>query len=273
MLGRSRTLDDRRRAGALRRCVKLLAAQLTIRAWTMPPPAPLPTIEPELRPVRRADRRAAEDRAASRRRARPRRASAAAMQACGFHAKQDSSASADAAMNDPTTIRRLYGRSKGRPLRAGQSALVEELLPALSVPDEGPIDARALFGDDRPLHFEIGFGARRASRLARRPAARSRLHRRRALPQRRRRRARPYPRPAPRQCPPAHGRRARRARAAARREPALRLSAPSRSLAEGAPRQAADGQSRPARPDRGEAGSRAASSGSAPTIRSIAAGR
>jgi tRNA (guanine-N7-)-methyltransferase len=62
-------------------------------------------------------------------------------------------------MRDPTTIRRLYGRSKGRPLRAGQAALVEALLPALSVPEDGPIDARALFGDDRPLHFEIGFGA------------------------------------------------------------------------------------------------------------------
>ena len=61
-------------------------------------------------------------------------------------------------MNDPTTIRRLYGRSKGRPLRVGQSALVEELLPSLSVPDEGPLDAATLFGDDRPLHFEIGFG-------------------------------------------------------------------------------------------------------------------
>jgi tRNA (guanine-N7-)-methyltransferase len=61
-------------------------------------------------------------------------------------------------MEDPTTIRRLYGRSKGRQLRAGQAALIERLLPALSVPDEGPIDARRLFGDDRPLHFEIGFG-------------------------------------------------------------------------------------------------------------------
>ena len=39
-------------------------------------------------------------------------------------------------MNDPLSIRRLYGRSKGRPLRVGQSALVEELLPALSVPDD-----------------------------------------------------------------------------------------------------------------------------------------
>jgi tRNA (guanine-N7-)-methyltransferase len=37
--------------------------------------------------------------------------------------------------------------------------LLEELLPAISVPEEGPIDAPALFGDDRPLHFEIGFGS------------------------------------------------------------------------------------------------------------------
>jgi tRNA (guanine-N7-)-methyltransferase len=62
-------------------------------------------------------------------------------------------------MPDPATIRRLYGRSKGHKLRQGQAALVEELLPALSVPDSGPISARAMFGDDRPLHFEIGFGS------------------------------------------------------------------------------------------------------------------
>ena len=62
-------------------------------------------------------------------------------------------------MADPLTIRRLYGRSKGHKLRAGQEALFETLLPALSVPAEGPIDSPTLFGDDRPLHFEIGFGA------------------------------------------------------------------------------------------------------------------
>ena len=61
-------------------------------------------------------------------------------------------------MRDPATIRRLYGRSRGRPLRAGQSALVESLLPALSVPPQGPLDSLTLFGDSRPLHFEIGFG-------------------------------------------------------------------------------------------------------------------
>jgi tRNA (guanine-N7-)-methyltransferase len=59
---------------------------------------------------------------------------------------------------DPTTLNRLYGRSSGHKLRKGQAELVETLLPAISVPDEGEITAQRLFGDDRPLHFEIGFG-------------------------------------------------------------------------------------------------------------------
>ena len=62
-------------------------------------------------------------------------------------------------MNDPTTIRRLYGRRSGHKLRLGQAALLEELLPAISVLDEGALDAATLFGDERPLHFEIGFGS------------------------------------------------------------------------------------------------------------------
>ncbi|WP_295563905.1 tRNA (guanosine(46)-N(7))-methyltransferase TrmB [uncultured Sphingomonas sp.] len=62
-------------------------------------------------------------------------------------------------MNDPATIRRLYGRRQGHKLRVGQAALVEETLDALSVPETGPIEGRALFGDDRPLELEIGFGA------------------------------------------------------------------------------------------------------------------
>ncbi|MBA3896195.1 MAG: tRNA (guanosine(46)-N7)-methyltransferase TrmB [Sphingomonadaceae bacterium] len=64
-------------------------------------------------------------------------------------------------MSDPATIGRLYGRRAGHKLRAGQAALVEDLLPKVSVP-EGPLDARALFGDakdsGRPLELEIGFG-------------------------------------------------------------------------------------------------------------------
>ena len=62
-------------------------------------------------------------------------------------------------MTDPLSLRRLYGRAKGRRLRSRQETLIAELLPALSVPAEGPLDSRSLFGDDRPLHFEIGFGA------------------------------------------------------------------------------------------------------------------
>lgn len=59
---------------------------------------------------------------------------------------------------DPTTLNRLYGRAKGKPLRAGQAALVERLLPEIAVPTEGAVTAARLFGHDCPLHFEIGFG-------------------------------------------------------------------------------------------------------------------
>jgi tRNA (guanine-N7-)-methyltransferase len=62
-------------------------------------------------------------------------------------------------MNDPSTIRRLYGRSQGHKLRRGQAELVEATLPALSVSATGDLNTRMLFGDDRPLHLEIGFGA------------------------------------------------------------------------------------------------------------------
>ncbi len=59
---------------------------------------------------------------------------------------------------DPLSIRRLYGRAQGHPLRANAQALVDTLLPGLAVPAEGPLDARRLFGDDRPISFEVGFG-------------------------------------------------------------------------------------------------------------------
>ena len=59
---------------------------------------------------------------------------------------------------DPTTINRLYGRAKGKPLRQGQQDLVDRLLPQIAVPADGPITAERLFGEARPLHFEIGFG-------------------------------------------------------------------------------------------------------------------
>ncbi len=60
-------------------------------------------------------------------------------------------------VSDPVTIGRLYGRRAGHKLREGQAALVEQLLPTLSVPD-GPIDVVKLFGSTCPLELEIGFG-------------------------------------------------------------------------------------------------------------------
>jgi tRNA (guanine-N7-)-methyltransferase len=59
---------------------------------------------------------------------------------------------------DPTTINRLYGRSKGKALRAQQQGLVDTLLPQIAVPLDGPVTAERLFKRDCNLHFEIGFG-------------------------------------------------------------------------------------------------------------------
>ena len=43
---------------------------------------------------------------------------------------------------DPTTLNRLYGRAKGKPLRTGQQSLVDALLPRIAVPAEGPVTAQ-----------------------------------------------------------------------------------------------------------------------------------
>src|SRR3546814_7651308 len=61
--------------------------------------------------------------------------------------------------NLPAFPRRLYGRRQGHALRQGEAALVEELLPKLAVPEDGPLTAERLFGDARPMQLEIGFGA------------------------------------------------------------------------------------------------------------------
>ena len=60
---------------------------------------------------------------------------------------------------DPTTLNRLYGRSSGHKLRPAQRQLIDTLLPAIALPAEGEIRSLQLFGDDRPLHLEIGFGS------------------------------------------------------------------------------------------------------------------
>lgn len=58
---------------------------------------------------------------------------------------------------------RSYGRRKGRRLRAGQEALLDTLLPRLSVPlpeTPGTLDWRGLFPRPvRDLWLEVGFGA------------------------------------------------------------------------------------------------------------------
>lgn len=59
---------------------------------------------------------------------------------------------------DPIALNRLYGRSVGRPLRKAQQEIVDTLLPKVCVPLEGEVTAAGLFGNERPLHFEIGFG-------------------------------------------------------------------------------------------------------------------
>ena len=60
---------------------------------------------------------------------------------------------------DPATIRRLYGRSKGHKLRTAQRDMLDTMLPEIAVPEQGPLDAPGLFDDARPLEFEIGFGS------------------------------------------------------------------------------------------------------------------
>ncbi|HEV7234079.1 MAG TPA: tRNA (guanosine(46)-N7)-methyltransferase TrmB, partial [Sphingorhabdus sp.] len=37
---------------------------------------------------------------------------------------------------DPTTLNRLYGRSKGKKLRVEQGELIDKLLPQIAIPDE-----------------------------------------------------------------------------------------------------------------------------------------
>jgi len=59
---------------------------------------------------------------------------------------------------DPLSIRRLYGRAQGHPLRERAQRLVDDLLPRLAVPPHGPLSAESLFGNACPLALEIGFG-------------------------------------------------------------------------------------------------------------------
>ncbi|MBI1212478.1 MAG: tRNA (guanosine(46)-N7)-methyltransferase TrmB [Alphaproteobacteria bacterium] len=53
---------------------------------------------------------------------------------------------------------RLYGRRVGKPLRAHQQSLIETRLAEFSVPQDGPIDLRAMFPKASAFAFEVGFG-------------------------------------------------------------------------------------------------------------------
>jgi tRNA (guanine-N7-)-methyltransferase len=68
----------------------------------------------------------------------------------------------DAAGAPPRRIdERIYGRRLGRPLRAAQQALLDELLPrvALALPAAPPLDLAAAFGGPKAGYWlEIGFG-------------------------------------------------------------------------------------------------------------------
>jgi tRNA (guanine-N7-)-methyltransferase len=62
----------------------------------------------------------------------------------------------------PDAPLRLYGRKRGRPLRAGQQRLTQELLPQLRIdlPLSGEVDPAPLFSaPPRSIWLEIGYGA------------------------------------------------------------------------------------------------------------------
>jgi tRNA (guanine-N7-)-methyltransferase len=66
------------------------------------------------------------------------------------------------AASPPDAKRRLYGRRRGRKLRAGRRALMDTKLPLLRItlPASGSIDPRKLFSPPaREIWLEIGFGA------------------------------------------------------------------------------------------------------------------
>lgn len=65
-------------------------------------------------------------------------------------------------MTEQKKGRTLYGRRRGKKLRAGQEALLDTLLPRILVevpPEPQMIDLAALFGGARDVWLEVGFGA------------------------------------------------------------------------------------------------------------------
>ena len=63
-------------------------------------------------------------------------------------------------MSDPSERPlRTFGRIKGRPLRPGRAALMDDLLPSLALDLSGPLDPAALMPGVRDTWVELGFGA------------------------------------------------------------------------------------------------------------------
>jgi tRNA (guanine-N7-)-methyltransferase len=61
--------------------------------------------------------------------------------------------------DSPGPVRRLYGRSRGKALRAGQERLLAEALPRFSIEPEALASGRAFVSPPREAWLEIGFGA------------------------------------------------------------------------------------------------------------------
>jgi tRNA (guanine-N7-)-methyltransferase len=61
--------------------------------------------------------------------------------------------------HDGSRVRRLYGRSRGKALRAGQQRLLAEALPLFSIAPEALAGGYGFGAPPRELWLEIGFGA------------------------------------------------------------------------------------------------------------------
>lgn len=66
---------------------------------------------------------------------------------------------ANGGRDGPAPVRRLYGRRRGKALRAGQQRLLAEALPLFSIEPEALAAGRAFAAPPREVWLEIGFGA------------------------------------------------------------------------------------------------------------------
>src|SRR5262249_16796577 len=62
--------------------------------------------------------------------------------------------------DNPSASYILYGRRKGKKLRAGKTALMETLLPRLTIPEgNAPLDPKQLFPGKKDMWLEVGSGS------------------------------------------------------------------------------------------------------------------